>query len=314
MSFVPCSAELFFKSTKTGDLRLGELINKDLNLGDTVRSYHIAGYPDDEGIQINGGRVGAKLAPDVIRKYFYKTTPTKIKPDYTLYDVGNLSLNSPLEKRHLLAAVEVAKTLQTPHTVWVGLGGGHDYAFADGLGFLQSCEDSKYKPLIINFDAHLDVRSTEQGLSSGTPFYRLLTQSNVPAFDFVEVGLQRQCNSPQHVEWILQKTPYVYFLEELIIENNWAQSFFAKIAPLLVQPRPTYLSIDIDGFSNSVAPGCSQSWPVGLDAPPFLTLLSLLKKRDDVRCLGIYEVSPPLDIDDRTSKWAAQILHHFLHS
>lgn len=311
MSFIPCSSDLFFKSTKTGDLRLGELVNKNIA---NVPTYYVAGYPDDEGIQINGGRLGAKVAPDVIRKYFYKTTPTKIKPDYNIKDEGNLSLSSPLEKRHTQVADAISKTLQTPHTVWLGLGGGHDYAFADGLGFLQSCKDSKYKPLIINFDAHLDVRSTEQGLSSGTPFYRLLTQANLPAFDFVEVGLQRQCNSPHHVEWVLQKTPYVYFLEDLILETNWAQTFFAKIAHLLVQPRPTYLSVDIDGFSNSVAPGCSQSWPAGLDAAPFLTLLSLLKKRVDVRCLGIYEVSPALDIDDRTSKWAAQILHHFIHA
>jgi formiminoglutamase len=307
--FEPCSPKLFFKSTKTGDPRLGEIVNKNTEGSVT---YVIAGYPDDEGIQINGGRLGAHKAPDVIRKYFYKTTPTEKTPSYCLEDIGNLILQKPLADRHEIVKNEVLKNLQK-QKVWIGLGGGHDYGYPDGAGFLQSCTQNKYKPLIINFDAHLDVRATDQGLSSGTPFYRLLTDSTLPAFDFVEVGAQRQCNSPHHVEWLKEKTPSIFFLDDLLIEGNWAQSLFAKLAPLLLQKRPTYLSIDIDGFTSAIAPGCSQSWAAGLDANSFLVFLNLIKKRVDVRCLGIYEVSPPLDTDDRTSKWAAQILHQFIH-
>lgn len=309
-SFEPCSHELFFRSTKTQDPRLGDLVNTSDNT--SLQRYVIAGYPDDEGIQINGGRVGAKLAPDTIRKYLYKTTPTSLTPAFAISDIGNLKITGTLEQRHQVAKAESLKNLQAGST-WIGLGGGHDYGYSDGAGFLLSCQNEKYKPLVINFDAHLDVRSTDQGLSSGTPFYRLLTDSSLPAFDFVEVGIQRQCNSPHHVEWLLQKTPHVYFFDELSTDGSWWQNLYSRLAPLLIQKRPAYISVDIDGFSNAWAPGCSQSWATGFDPNGFMTLLGLLKKRLDIRSLGIYEVSPPLDIDDRTSKLAALLLHHFIH-
>lgn len=312
MSFVPCSSDLFFKSTKTQDPRLGEFVNKKETSTDKHR-YVIAGYPDDEGIKINGGRLGAQQAPDTIRKYFYKTTPTTAQPTYSLLDVGNLKISGSVEQRHLAVQTEVAKHLQ-PNTTWIGLGGGHDYGYPDGAGFLMSCQNHKNKPLVINFDAHLDVRSTEQGFSSGTPFYRLLSDDSLPAFDFVEVGIQRQCNSPHHVEWLQQKTPHIYFWDDLLMENSWWQTLYSRLAPLLIQKRPTYLSIDIDGFSNAWAPGCSQSWATGFDPEGFIALLSLLKKRLEIRCVGIYEVSPPLDTDDRTSKLAALLLHHLIHA
>jgi formiminoglutamase len=311
VSFEACSKDLFFRSTKMQDPRLGELVN--INADSQLPRYVIAGYPDDEGIQINGGRVGAKLAPDTIRKYFYKTTPVSGTPTFALSDIGNLKTASSLEQRHQSVKNEILKNLK-PNTTWIGLGGGHDYGYPDGAGFLMSCQNEKNKPLVINFDAHLDVRPTDQGLSSGTPFYRLLTDSTLPSFDFVEVGIQRQCNSPHHIEWLLQKTPHVHFFDELFFESNWWQALYSRLAPLLIQKRPTYISIDIDGFSSAWAPGCSQSWATGFDPNGFVALLSLLKKRLDVRCLGIYEVSPPLDIDDRTSKLAALLLHSFIHA
>lgn len=248
-SFVPCSQELFFKSTKAQDPRLGEFAKSSPSQSVDGPIFIIAGYPDDEGIRINGGRVGAALAPDVIRKYFYKTTPTEKTPQYQLLDIGNLKNNIPLAQRHELVKKEISEKLKENKT-WIGLGGGHDYGYPDGAGFLMSCANARLKPLVINFDAHLDVRSTEQGLSSGTPFYRLLTDSTLPAFDFVEVGIQKQCNSPYHVEWLRQKTPHLYFLNDLLIEGSWAQSLFAKLAPLLIQKRPTYISVDIDAFSR----------------------------------------------------------------
>jgi hypothetical protein len=61
-------------------------------------------------------------------------------------------------------------------------------------------------------------------------------------------------------------------------------------------------------------PGCSQSWTTGLFTKDFMTSLSWLIANFDVRGLGIYEVSPPLDQDNRTSKLAALIAHKFIFS
>lgn len=307
--FEPCSTNLFFKSNKDGDPRLGELAHPQLTPNDTL----IVGYPDDEGIKINGGRTGAAMAPDTIRKYFYKMTPSPWSTDAkSFFDFGNLKITSTLEQRHSSIKTISHEYLAKGHR-WVGLGGGNDYAYAEGAGFLLSQEKSKYKPLVINFDAHLDVRPTTQGLSSGTPFYRLLNDSQLRDFDFVELGIQSQCNSTAHYQWAKDKGAKILTLDELLVKNNFVQSALEALAPLLLSPRPTYLSIDIDSFSSAYAPGCSQSWSTGFIPNDFLQLFKILNQRLDVRCLGIFEVSPPLDIDDRTAKLAAQILHAYVY-
>ncbi len=76
--------------------------------------------------------------------------------------------------------------------------------------------------------------------------------------------------------------------------------------------KKVFLSVDIDAFTSNEAPGCSQSWTTGLVTKDFLAALAWLIQEYDVRGLGLYEVSPPLDQDNRTSKLAALIAHGFI--
>jgi formiminoglutamase len=315
MIFQPCSNDLFFKSKNTADPRLGNLVGTGLKSTDSsVRTYSIAGYPDDEGVSINGGRPGAAAGPDRIRKYFYKMTPSAWSSETpNIFDEGNLHIEGPLAERHENLKNTIAENLQKENLTWIGLGGGHDYGYPDGAGFLLSQKQSKLRPLVINFDAHLDVRPDDKGLSSGTPFYRLLNDKNLPTFDFVEIGLQSQCNSAAHLKWLTDRGGHILGFDELNASGNFVETALSRLAPLLLQPRPTFLSVDIDAFSSAYAPGCSQSWATGLIPNDFMSLLKILKNRLQVRVLGIYEVAPSLDTDDRTSKLAAQIIHSFIY-
>ncbi len=58
--------------------------------------------------------------------------------------------------------------------IWISLGGGHDYGYGDGAGFIEGhLIAGQRRPLILNFDAHLDVRPIDRGFTSGTPFFRI---------------------------------------------------------------------------------------------------------------------------------------------
>ena len=316
-SFQPANPKLFFQSQKPGDSRLGEICHpsSEIQKGDIV----IGGYPDDQGIVLNGGRPGACLGPDAIRKCLYKTTPSCFFHEHQrIVDLGNLKVkkeeNRDLACRHETAKLNVKKILDNKSR-WVGMGGGHDYGYPDGAGFLLANKNSSQKPLIINFDAHLDVRPLDQGLSSGTAFYRLLTQrkKELPDFDLFQVGIQRQCNSQTHIEWTQNKGASILFFEDILLSGESPFFYLSKVfAETMVKKRPCFVSVDIDCFSSSQAMGCSQSWPTGFMAADLLAFLALLYQRMDVQVLGIYEVSPPLDLDDRTAKLAAQIIHQFL--
>lgn len=304
-------SHFFFSKQDPQDPRLGEwAISSPLrDLGDLRSSeaaWMILGYPDDEGIALNGGRVGAKEAPNHIRNYFYKMTPSLLSPQKRrLIDLGNIPTDIPLAERHEHGRQIIKTALLAGHRT-LSLGGGHDYGYADGAGFIDSCLEKSLRPVIINFDAHLDVRPIDRGLNSGTPFYRLLNQYD-KNFDFIEVGLQNQCNSLDHLNWVKSKGAQVLLLQDLK-EVGLVNSLKALLGPF--KSRPCFLSVDIDAFVSSEAPGCSQSWATGIQVQEFLAALEFIKLQLDIRSLAIYEVSPPLDQDHRTSKLAALILHH----
>lgn len=308
--------DLFQSKDDLEDIRLGDIITTNEtfdcssktsnNSASTIFKTSLFGYPDDEGIKINGGRIGASLAPDTIRKYLYKMTPSWMQ-NFEFVDFGNINLNDyNLAQRHENAA-DLVETQMKQGFFNISLGGGHDYGYPDGKAFISYCKDSNFeKPLIINIDAHMDVRSDKNGLSSGTPFYRLINEFD-NEFDLIEYAIQPQCNSNSHINWAKEKGVKVIFLED-IISKGYEKSLNPYL-DLLKKNRPTFLSIDIDAFSSSYAMGCSQSWPSGLEPNKFLKFLEFLVIQLSIKNLGIYEVSPPLDLDDRTSKLAAQLIY-----
>ena len=306
--FLPPDSSLFFTKNDPKDLRLGDFAT----LNNTLHEFEfgLLGYPDDEGIQLNGGRLGACEAPDRIRKHLYKSTfPNNQQPAFK--DLGNLDVSKmSLAERHQSAKNYVTSNLKDQRRL-ITLGGGHDYGYPDGAGFLEWAKNQKGKPLVLNFDAHLDVRPLDRGLSSGTPFYRLLTEGF--DFAFVEIGIQSQCNSPNHLDWLQQQGGHCLSYDQFLASGRSFSDFVLEgLTPFLERQRPCYVSVDIDGFSSAYAMGCSQSWATGMDPDSFFRILNTVIRRTNCPILGIYEVSPPLDLDDRTSKLAALIAHRYI--
>jgi formiminoglutamase len=316
--FNPIKKDLLFSRHDPADPRLGD-IAKVATLEDIQRltksnRIAIAGYPDDEGIKQNGGRVGANLGPSRVRNFLYRMTAPAfleaIEPE--VFDLGDLDSQvlSSLADRHSFARKMALKVLKTGSKL-ITFGGGHDYGFPDAAAFCEHSLSLGQRPLVINYDAHLDVRPTDRGITSGTPFFRLLEE--FPEIDFIELGLQSQCNSRQHLKWAEDRGALCSFEEARLAEglslSETLQRFLGESA---LRRRPAFLSIDIDGFSSAVAPGASQSWPTGFQPEDFFDSLSWCLNRLDVQSIGIYEVSPPLDIDDRTSRLAALIAHRFM--
>lgn len=305
--------QIFFSKEDPQDPRLGN-IAKAIHLEDIPRSGNsllLWGYPDDEGIRLNGGRPGANFAPLEIRKFFYKMTPPLLQNNsFPIFDLGNLATTTSLQERHLQGALlaEKASLLNGP---WISLGGGHDYGFADGFGFLKAWSEGKERPLIINIDAHLDVRPTDKGFNSGTPFRRLL-ESFPGKFDFFEIGIQSQCNSRIHLDWLKQKGGKIISLNQIRqLDLISCLNQEIKKQTSLNQNTPVWLSLDIDGITSNEAPGCSQSWTTGLTCNEIFEMFHWLKQESRWQSLSIYEVSPPLDSDSRTSKLAALFAHKF---
>lgn len=301
MPFQSVDEELFYKSPKANDPRLGDQvqsISRDEALS-LPPSWMIAGYPDDEGVSLNFGRTGASEAPDIIRNFLYRLSLREFKRDF--YDVGNFKSEADLKGRHLELKKELLG-LYKKHKI-LSFGGGHDYGYPDISAFLEGL-GSDEKALVINVDAHLDVRQPGPEPHSGTPFYRLLEEySN---FQLVQFGYQAQASSKAHEDYCREKKVILVPFEE-------RASIIPRLAEYFKSPMPCFLSVDIDGFSSSLAPGTSAAWPVGLQWNDFEVLFQRVMESTDLRGLGIYEVAPSLDESDKTAKLAASIAYRVLH-
>lgn len=313
MTWTPTDSTLFFTKNDSQDQRLGDFTTHGDGTHTDDIDLCVWGYPDDEGIALNKGRIGAALAPAQIRRVFYKMTPHVLFPrNPKISDLGDVNTKISLGERHQagLARAQQMTALGKP---WISLGGGHDYGYADGAGFLRGIEEALKKnptlkkPVILNFDAHLDVRPTDQGFNSGTPFYRLLTEFP-GTFQFFEIGLQPQCNSRAHWDWALEKGAQLLPLS-MIEEEGLLNTLTRALSSF--EGHPLWVSFDIDGLTSVEAPGCSQSWTTGLKTADVLKVFYWFTHHFDWKALSIYEVSPPLDIDHHTAKAAALLMHQF---
>jgi formiminoglutamase len=157
------------------DIRLGDIIVED-DSGDIV----LIGFPYDEGVRRNNGRVGAKFGPESFRKLL-KRTGTVVNAEYDDLDIrkylkisdgGNINENLSLEEAHQQLEQRIKQLILNNKIPFV-VGGGNDQSYPNASALLNSSK-SIY---VINIDAHLDVRPLKENNQShsGSPF-RLLCE------------------------------------------------------------------------------------------------------------------------------------------
>ena len=293
------------------DPRLSDLITTDISGADVV----IIGIPTDEGIARNGGRVGAAQAPDAIRKWLHKLTPyagpqfKQHLEDMHIADAGNIE-GANLESIHANAEAKVSELVRGGKIV-IALGGGHDITYATAKGFANGFAGDFG---LVNIDAHLDVREKKNGQHhSGSSFRLLLEEGIIKGRQFAEVGVQSFVAAREHFDWLLSQGTRILTFEDATtahLPNAYEECEFAIT---LGDPDvPVYLSFDMDCVRASDAPGVSAPAPIGFLAEEAYELAVAAGLSKHVRMLDIVEVSPPHDIDDRTSRLAARMIAGFL--
>lgn len=299
------------------DPRLAQLISTnpvDLDIADVV----IFGVPTDEGIRRNGGRVGASESPNAIRQFLAKHTPYagpqfKNHIDHLrVVDLGDVAAGE-LEAMHDAAAT-ITGELVAQRKIVIALGGGHDvtYPLAKGFGRAQPVPTKDIG--VINIDAHLDVRPKKNGQHhSGSSFRLLLEEGIVKGPLFAEIGIQSFAVSQAHFEWLVQQRSRILMFEDATtahLPNAFEECEFALTHG---DPDfPLYVSFDMDCVRASDAPGVSAPAPIGFLAEEAYEFAAAAGLSKNVRMLDIVEVSPPHDVDGKTSRLAARMIAGFL--
>ena len=273
-------------------------------------SFALIGFGSDEGVKRNKGRLGAADAPDMIRA---QLANLPVHQSVSIVDIGTVVCEQgQLEKAQAELADQVERSLQQGMKPIV-LGGGHEVAFGSFSGLFQYIQhhEPQQKIGIINFDAHFDLREAEQ-VTSGTPFLNAakLSEQNQKEFHYLCIGVAKHSNTKAlfdtadrlNCQYIYDQQLQLSEIDHLISKIN---GFIEKIDAL-------YITVDLDVFSASIAPGVSAPAVKGIDLSVFDLLFQAIKKSGKIRVFDVAECNPRFDLDNRTAKLAAYIIFNYL--
>ena len=293
----------------------------------------LLGFACDEGVSRNKGRTGAYDAPITIRKALANLAWHHTEP---VYDGGDISCNDGnLELAQKRLGEDVSRALRQKHKVIV-FGGGHEVAWGtfQGIGSYllqkQHAQEGVIEPEdlapplpvpkigIINFDAHFDLRnppsggSAEQG-SSGTPFQQIARFCELQGwpFNYACLGLSRAANTQALYEKA-DKLGVLYF-DDCELTHQRLPLVIESLEHFIAQCDYLYLTIDIDVFPASTAPGVSapaaRGVPQDIIEPLMNTVLAAETPSGEKKVLvaDMAEYNPRFDIDNQTARLAARL-------
>ncbi|WP_417618299.1 formimidoylglutamase [Oceanisphaera sp.] len=274
--------------------------------GEPLPGLVLLGFCCDAGVRRNQGQVGAAAGPQALRS---ATANLAWHLETPLYDGGDVHCHGDeLEAAQALYAQQVATFLDAGHRV-IGLGGGHEIAYASFSGLVEhQCRQQAAPRIgIINFDAHLDLRRSARA-SSGTPFNQCaaLCESLGLPFHYTCIGVSRYHNTDALFDRASQLNTRVVLDEEL---NNWdIQPLTAALDQAIDEVDVLYVTVCLDVLPASLAPGVSAPAGRGMDLGLLEYALERIKASNKIAMADIAELNPARDQHSSTARVAARLL------
>ncbi len=250
----------------------------------------LLGFPSNEGVKLNQGRVGAAWGPDALRKALASLAAHKVR---ALCDLGDTDvISGDLAGSQDRFAQKASEALSQGARV-IGLGGGHDIAMASFMAVKRAFPNETIG--ILNFDAHFDLRISDTR-TSGTPFRDALMLD--PGARYKVIGISRSSNTQ-----MLFKTA-----SELKVESHEDHSVPTDLGSWLDEIDHLYMSFDLDVLPAFQAPGVSAPNGMGVPLYHLMPLVKEAAASGKLRLFDVAELNPVHDLDGRTARTAARII------
>ena len=287
-------------------LRYHQIINCQ-SIEEVKEALVIVSFACDEGVRRNFGITGAKDGPDAIKKSL-ASVPWHSLNNIKLVDVGTVCCDDgDLEQAQAMLGEKI-NILLRHRNIPIILGGGHETIYGHYLGVRQAF-GSTSKIGILNIDAHFDMRSYDQGVSSGTMFYQILNEDDNA--QYMVIGIQAFGNTRALFERA-QAYQVQYILEEQIIEQP-SQLWQQQIRDFIEEQDVVIVTLCMDVVSASAAPGVSAPSVFGLSPQLVRKLLRYIMQFHKVISFDICEVNPTVDEGERTAKLAANFVNEVIY-
>jgi formiminoglutamase len=275
----------------------------------------MVGFGSDEGVRRNQGRTGAAHAPKELRRALAGLPAKRLTSSLSaLYDAGDvLCDDGQLETAQEALAGVVSEVLLNGGRPLV-FGGGHEVAWGTycGLRAHLAADTSRQRQLlIVNFDAHFDLRQTRPA-NSGTPFDQIACDCaarGVP-FNYVCFGVSELANTAALFARA-DELGVRYELDTAMQEPHLPQRL-EQLDGLLEAVDDVYLTIDLDVLPGAVAPGVSAPAALGVPLSVVEAMVMRVRGSGKLRAADIAEYNPSLDQDRRTARAAARLAYRLL--
>jgi len=270
----------------------------------------LIGFACDEGVRRNHGRVGAAQGPYAIRRMLANLPAHRITQ---LADAGNVVCDdSDLERAQQRLAERIAQVMGQGNLPLI-LGGGHEVAYGSFLGITRHLGATlqQRKLLIINFDAHFDLRTADCS-TSGTPFLQMAQWCEQAKVDFRYVcyGISELGNTPALFNRARQLD--VQFHMDRDVAERSLDVIDQELRTQLDGVTDVYLTIDLDVLPGEKAPGVSAPAPYGMALEKVERLVATIKSSGKLIAADIAECNPTYDRDGMTARVAARLAHLIL--
>ncbi len=271
----------------------------------------ILGAPFDFGTQY---RPGARFGPRAIREastlfsfghagaYDHENDVTYLDESVRIVDLGDADIvHTNTELSHANIELGVRKILAAG-ALPVVLGGDHSV----NIPCIEAFEDQE--PIhIVQIDAHLDFVDVRHGVTRGhgNPMRRAAEKSWVTGLS--QIGIRNVSSTAQEGYEAARQMG-----SDILSVRQFRKIGVEAVLARIPQRARYYVTIDIDGFDPSIAPGTGTPSHGGFMYYEVLELLQGLSRRGNVVGIDLVEVAPDYDHSGSTSFLAAQILLNFL--
>lgn len=272
----------------------------------------VLGAPFDFGTQF---RPGARFGPRGIREastlfsfghggaYDHEDDITYLPAETTrIVDLGDADIiHTDTEQSHANIEFGVRKILKAG-AIPVVLGGDHSVNIPCINAF------SEEEPVhLVQIDAHLDFVDERHGVRSGhgNPMRRAAEKPYVTGLS--QIGIRNVSSTAREGYEDARAMG-----SDVLSVRQFRELGVAAVLERIPAGKRYYVTIDIDGFDPSIAPGTGTPSHGGFTYYEGLELLDGLTRRGSVVGVDLVEVAPDYDHSGSTTTLAAQLLLNFI--
>lgn len=260
-------------------------------------------------------RVGTRFGPRAIREasMFHAFGPDGVfdfedevtylaAEEVRIVDAGDADVIYADTKRSLANAELAVRALRDAGTLPFILGGDHAITMATVAGYAGEAPFH-----IVHLDAHFDFIDERNGISwgHGSPMRRASEMAHVTGITTLGA---RNMAAVSRKDWERARAYGSHIVPLRKLRAERAEASLRHIG----DGERVYVSIDIDAFDPSIAPGTATISHGGFTYYEARDILKLIARRCDVVGVDFVEVSPPYDPSGITSLLAARVSLDFI--